>query len=111
MPKHVLKSYTMLETRNRARVAEYVEWQAKGEIVQHAEKVRAEHTQIEGTRLLGREYSQQSAFHIVLKNSDLGGCKVIVILVDRHTISLRHAIGRSTKAFRRVKYLGSCLLC
>jgi predicted RNA-binding Zn-ribbon protein involved in translation (DUF1610 family) len=43
IPKHILKSYTMLVPRNKSEVAEYVEWQAKGEIVQHAEKVRTEH--------------------------------------------------------------------
>jgi hypothetical protein len=43
LPKHILKSYTMLEPRNKSEVAEYVEWQAKGETVQHAEKVKTEY--------------------------------------------------------------------
>jgi hypothetical protein len=43
VPKHILKSYTILDPRNRSEVTEYVEWQAKGETVQHAERVRTEH--------------------------------------------------------------------
>jgi hypothetical protein len=43
IPKHILKSYTMLDPRNRSEFAKYVEREAKGETVQHAEKVKTEH--------------------------------------------------------------------
>jgi hypothetical protein len=47
--KHILKSYTLLNPRNAREISDYVEWQARGERVQHAEKVKTE-------RLLGRDY-------------------------------------------------------
>jgi hypothetical protein len=47
--KHILKSYTLLSPSNTKEISSYVEWQARGEKVQHAEKIKTE-------RLLGREY-------------------------------------------------------
>ena len=47
--KHILKSYTLSNSRNARQISEYVEWQARGEKVQHAEKIKTEHP-------LGRDY-------------------------------------------------------
>ena len=47
--KHILKSYTLLNPSNAKEIGSYVEWQARGEKVQHAEKLKTEH-------LLGRDY-------------------------------------------------------
>ena len=47
--KHILKSYTLLNPSNAREISGYVEWQARGEKVQHAEKIKTEH-------LLGRDY-------------------------------------------------------
>jgi hypothetical protein len=47
--KHFLKSYTLYTPGNVREISKYVEWQARGEKVQHAEKVKTEH-------LLGRDY-------------------------------------------------------
>jgi hypothetical protein len=47
--KHILKSYTLLNPSNAKEIGDYVEWQARGEKVQHAEKIKTEH-------LLGRAY-------------------------------------------------------
>lgn len=47
--KHILKSYTLLNPSNAKEISGYVEWQARGEKVQHAEKIKTEH-------LLGRDY-------------------------------------------------------
>jgi hypothetical protein len=47
--KHILKSYTILNPGNARGIARYVEWQARGEKVQHTEKIKTEH-------LLGRDY-------------------------------------------------------
>ena len=47
--KHVLKSYTLFNPSNTRDISGYVEWQARGEKVQHAEKIKTEH-------LLGRDY-------------------------------------------------------
>jgi len=47
--KHILKSYTLLSPSNAKEISGYVEWQARGEKVQHAERMKTEH-------LLGRDY-------------------------------------------------------
>jgi hypothetical protein len=47
--KHILKSYSLLSPSNAKEISGYVEWQARGEKVQHAEKIKTEH-------LLGRDY-------------------------------------------------------
>lgn len=47
--KHILKSYTIYNPGNAREIGSYVEWQARGEKVQHAEKIKTEH-------LLGRDY-------------------------------------------------------
>src|SRR6267378_1776809 len=47
--KHILKSYTILNPGNAREIARYVEWQARGEKVQHSEKIKTEY-------LLGRDY-------------------------------------------------------
>lgn len=47
--KHVLGSYALLNPTGKRAIADYVESQAHGEIVQHAEKIKSEH-------LLGRDY-------------------------------------------------------
>jgi len=47
--KHILKSYTLLNPSNAKEISSYVEWQARGEKVQQAEKIKTEH-------LLGRDY-------------------------------------------------------
>jgi hypothetical protein len=47
--KHILKSYTIVNPSNAREIGSYVEWQARGEKVQHAEKIKSEH-------LLGRDY-------------------------------------------------------
>ncbi len=47
--KHILKSYTILNPSNAREIGSYVEWQARGETVQHAEKIKTE-------CLLGRDY-------------------------------------------------------
>jgi hypothetical protein len=39
---HVLKSYTLTNTANERDISDYVEWQARGETVEHAEKVKTE---------------------------------------------------------------------
>src|SRR2546427_248417 len=41
--KHILSSYTLSNPADRKDISDYVEWQARGERVQHAEKVKTEH--------------------------------------------------------------------
>jgi hypothetical protein len=41
--KHILSSYTLSNLANKRDISDYVEWQARGEKVQHAEKVKTEH--------------------------------------------------------------------
>jgi hypothetical protein len=47
--KHILNSYVLSNPTSRRAIADYVESQARGETVQHAEKIKSEH-------LLGRDY-------------------------------------------------------
>ena len=47
--KHILSSYILSNPISKRGITDYVEWQARGEVVQHAEKVKSEH-------LLGRDY-------------------------------------------------------
>lgn len=41
--KHILSSYTLSNPADRKDISDYVEWQAHGEKVQHAEKIKTEH--------------------------------------------------------------------
>jgi hypothetical protein len=41
--KHILSSFTLSNPRSKKAIEEYVEWQARGEKVQHAEKVKSEY--------------------------------------------------------------------
>jgi hypothetical protein len=41
--KHILSSYTLSNHANKRDISDYVEWQPRGEKVQHAEKVKTEH--------------------------------------------------------------------
>jgi predicted RNA-binding Zn-ribbon protein involved in translation (DUF1610 family) len=47
--KHILSSFTLSTPTSKKAIADYVEWQARGEKVQHAEKIKSEH-------LLGSDY-------------------------------------------------------
>jgi hypothetical protein len=48
--KHILSSFSLSNPISKRAVQDYVEWQARGERVQHAERVKSEH-------LLGNEYN------------------------------------------------------
>jgi hypothetical protein len=41
--KHILSSFTLSNPRSKRAIEEYVEWQARGEKVHHAEKIKSEH--------------------------------------------------------------------
>jgi hypothetical protein len=47
--KHILSTYVLSNPISKRGITDYVEWQARGEIVHHAEKVKSEH-------LLERDY-------------------------------------------------------
>src|SRR5467141_5225008 len=68
--KHILSSFTLSNPASKRAVKDYVESQARGERVQHAEKIKSEH-------LFGRDYdcwdvhTQRDRYWVITSPSNL----------------------------------------
>jgi hypothetical protein len=68
--KRILSSYTLSNLTTERAIRDYVEWQARGEKVQHSEKVKSEH-------LFGRDYdcwdvhTQRDRYWVITSPSNL----------------------------------------
>jgi hypothetical protein len=77
--KHILASFTLANPTSKRAVSDYVETQARGEKVRHAEKVKSEH-------LFDREYD---CWDVHTTNTATGSSR-------RPQISIRNGISRAS---------------